>query len=350
MKMLRLLAPFICSCAILCLPVYTRAQCSCSQPDPFGYSSTSCGLTDVTVNGSSGTCLASSCSATVGAYNYDVYFVSNTVTGYAYSVSGGVVAKEVITRGNSMSSVTRTDCGTYAQYGSVNYINHVTLTINWTSSSATNCLLIWGYTGIGAYPTTLSYFHNLQVSTNTAPAAPTGISVSSPVSWGICGWKVASYYVSNADSYTWYGAGSGTYNDITGPAVAENQNAYLCVRANNACASSSYYCAYVSIPNNTSCGGSRYANENPGPGIDPNDKHPISVSPNPVHGILTIYPGISKSQSIGLLSASGQLIKNISTDGLTRKDIDVSRLPAGVYLLSIRQKDGRAITRKIVIQ
>jgi Secretion system C-terminal sorting domain len=255
------------------------------------------------------------------------------------------VSKEVITRGNSMPAVTRTDCANYAQYGSINYLNHVTLTINWTSISASNCLSIWGYTGIGAFPTTLSYFKTIQVGTNTAPAAPGGISVSSPVSWGICGWKVASYSVGNADSYTWSGAASGTFYAITGPAVAENQNAYLCV----ACGSSAFYCGYLYIPNNTSCGSVRAGNQ-PTDLDQVANENQIMIAPNPAGNTLSIAVGSQQTRSVELLTISGQRIKNIIINGTGRQDIDVSRLARGVYLILIHQKNGIVHKQKVVLQ
>jgi hypothetical protein len=264
---------------------------------------------------------------------------------------------EVITRGNGMPPVTRQNCLNYGQYGSVNYLNHVTLKINWTTASASNCLLIWGYTGGTSFPAYLTYFKLVPVSTNTLPSAPTAMSVSSPTSYPTCGWKMYCSYISNADTYTWTGAANITTPFYSGGAtVAENQNAYLCVKANNACGSSSTYCTTVSIPNNPMCG-SRMAMDPPADtditGLSTKNSFSnkeIIITPNPAKDNLTIYTGMSEIRSIELFTVSGQLVQRIAPTGNKRQDINISSLQRGIYLVLIHQANGPDFKKMIVVQ
>jgi hypothetical protein len=347
-----------------------HAQCDCNQPDPYGYCysagstigtiGSSCGLQSVSIYGNTNVsnCGTASCSVSSLYQDYNLYFpYSNTVTGFYYKIIGGVVSRETIVRGNGYSQVVRQNCTSEAQYGSVNYINSLTLRINWTTSSPNNCILIWGYTGVGAYPTTLSNFNSLSVSVSSAtspPAAPTGISISSPTSYGICGWKVASSYVSNATSYTWSGAGSGTYQYITGPGIAENQTAYICVKANNACGSSANYCAYVTIPNNSSCGYVRNPGIPQGTEIDvtsqQNGTAEFIVSPNPASNLIIVTGITSETIAVNILSLEGKIVRSVTPNGQNRVDVDVADLAKGMYLVILRQKDGKPLTKKVMLQ
>lgn len=344
-----------------------HAQCDCNQPDPFGYCysanstngqiGSSCGLLSFSINGatSASKCGSPVCSTTSLYFDYTVYMPSNTVTGFYYKVTGGVVSRETITRGNSQPQVIRENCSTEAQYGSVNYVNALTLRINWTTSSPSNCIVIWGYTGVSAQgPTMLSYFEKLSVATanaTSAPAAPTGISLSSPSTYPICGWKVASSFVSNAETYTWTGAGNATYHYITGPSISENQTSYLCVRANNACASSANYCTYITAPNNPSCGFVPRNNIANGNDIISNNKPAeFIVAPNPVGSQLNIYGITDETDAVIVLSTSGKTVYTANAKNQPQMRIDVSKLPRGMYMVILRQRDGTVINKKVMLQ
>ena len=340
------------------LPGKLSAQCNCTPPDPFGYASTSCGLQSLTIQGNSATCIAAGCNASSGSYTYEVYFASNVVTGYAYLLTGGVANTEIITRGNGMSQVTRQTCSNYGQYGSVNFINHLTIKINWTTASTGNCLKIWGYTGGTGFPTTITYFNFVTISTaNGLPAAPTSISISSPTSFPVCGWKMACSYIPNADTYTWTGAANITTPFYSGGAtVAENQNAFLCVKANNSCGSSSTYCTTVSIPNNTMCGSRLFTD--PNSAADKSSKlitgndfgNEILITPNPATTSLSVLSGKYEIRSIELFTTTGQLVQHIMPSGNKRQDINISNLRRGLYMVLIHQVGAPDFKKMIVLQ
>jgi Secretion system C-terminal sorting domain len=346
------------------------AQCNCNQQDPYGYCNypgqttgqigSSCSLQPVTFAGSTSVanCGVASCSVSSLYQDYNIYFpYSNTVTGIYYRVVGGVVSRETIYRGNFNPPLVTENCTTERPFGSVNYINSVALRINWTTSSPSNCILIWGYTGLGNYPTMLSYFGALSVSVTSAtsaPAAPNNISISSPVTYGTCGWKVASSFVSNAASYTWFYAGSGTYPDIVGPTIGENQTAFLGVRANNACGVSSIYTKYVAIPNNPSCGYARNPGLPQGTEVDvtppTNETEKFIISPNPASNLITVIGITSETVAVNVLSADGKTMRHVTVNGQNRIHIDVANLAKGLYVIVLRQKDGTSVNKKVMLQ
>jgi hypothetical protein len=366
MKKLNLLVNVFACFAGIAIPLFTRAQCDCNQPDPQGYCNysdktigqigSSCGLgTNITISGSNSTCLASSCSSTSMYYEYQVYFPANEVTGYEYAVTGGIVSQEIVNYGNGKQPETFQPCSSLGEKGSINFINSATFRINWTSAGSSNCFVIWGYTGYtGTYPTTLAYFKVLSVGTSDGvPAAPTGISISSPTSYPICGWKVASSSVWNASQYIWSGAVSATSNDIVGPAVGENQIVSLYVHTTNYCGTSSDYHSFVSIPNNPGCGlTKKVLSKEPGKGLadlNSTEENKIQVSPNPASKWLTINGINSETLYVDLISATGNITRMLIPTGQNKIEIDVSNLARGLYILAIRQAGGKSINKKVML-
>jgi hypothetical protein len=343
------------------------AQCNCSQPDPKGYSSTSCGLSEPNLTGSATVCsLASSCSSGTD-YLYTFNFPTN-VTGYFWKITGGYGYRELIYI-NSSSTIDRNNCGTNTcgavsgyqcrEYGNPNAVYQLAIYVRWTSAGPGNKIELWGYTGIsGGYPATLTYYKCYPITVSSPPSTPTYISISSPT-YSPCGWKVASSYVSNATSYSWGGAGYGTYPDITGPGIPGNQTAYICVSASNACGTSPYYCAYVNIPRNSSC--QRVAGRDAdtlkndvGPGepaaLAESRSEAFSVSPNPARNNLHINFGKPGKRDVVLVSALGHIDRRISAIESQQLDIDVTKLPPGVYLVLIYQNQRVVAQQKVIVE
>lgn len=77
------------------------------------------------------------------------------------------------------------------------------------------------------------------------------------------------------------------------------------------------------------------------------DNNSISLYPNPTQNSFSIHGLQSKPSSISILDISGQKIKSIST--ASYKQIDVSGLSSGVYLISIQVED-KIVTKKMIIQ
>lgn len=349
------------------LPVQLMAQCNCSQPDPKGYSSTSCGLQTPNLTGTSTICsLASSCSAGTD-YQYIFDFPTN-VTGYFWKITGGYGYRELIYI-NSTPTVDRNNCGINTcgsvsgyqcrEYGNSNAVYKLNIYVRWTSAGPGNKIELWGYTGIsGGFPATLTYYKCFPVTVSSVPAAPTNISISSPT-YSPCGWKVASSYVSNATSYNWSGAGYGTYTDITGPGIPGNQTAYICVNAHNTCGTSANYCAYVAIPRNNSCqrigsGGPDTLKTETKPdeeAIAENGKTvPFAVSPNPVRTNLRVNFGKPGKRDVALVSAVGYMAMRVSGTEALQVNMDVARLPRGIYLVLVYEGEKVVAQEKVVLQ
>ena len=346
------------------LPGYLLAQCNCSQPDPKGYSSTSCGLSEPNFTGTANICsLASSCSAGT-SYTYVVSFPTNA-TGYFWKITGGYGYRELIYI-NGTATVDRNNCGINTcgstssyqcrEYGNPNAVYQLIIYVRWTSPGPGNKIELWGYTGVsGGFPATLTYYKCFPVTVASAPAAPTNISISSPT-YSPCGWKVASSYVSNATQYNWSGAGYGTYYDITGPAIPGNQTAYICVNAQNACGTSANYCAYVNIPRNSSC--QRLAGDRdtarketpPDLSIVEAKTTPFSVSPNPVRTNLRISFGRPGRRDLTLVSSTGAIARRISATEALQLNMDVASLPRGIYLILVYEGGRVSAQEKVVLE
>ena len=331
-----------------------NAQCSCNQADPFGYQASSCGLTNASISGNgvpgfNAVCsVGSSCDGSSTSYGYTISF-SGTVTGYAWRVTGGWANREIIS-GFIDRQTCNLNSGTSGQYGTASGFSIASLYIRWDASASDRRIEVWGYTGVcggGSYPCTLSYFKCESITASSLPSTPTSISISSPYSSGPCGWKVASSYVSNATSYTWSGAGYGTYSSIVGPVIDENQTAYICVRAGSACGWSSDYCANVVIPNNWSCGSVTQAAPQSETAQQQND---IRIYPSPATSFVIIHYGNKEIRSIELYSTAGQLIKKIIPTGGDRQQINTSAFARGIYIVIIKQKDGTYLKQKLLLK
>jgi hypothetical protein len=74
--------------------------------------------------------------------------------------------------------------------------------------------------------------------------------------------------------------------------------------------------------------------------------------PNPTRDVLTVEiaaePGVARS--LELRTLSGKLVSRWSAEGLTRRQLELPRLPAGVYLLTLISKDRELVTRRVVVE
>jgi Secretion system C-terminal sorting domain len=268
-----------------------------------------------------------------GQYIINGNYVPSTPPPYPFT---GIMPSPI----NSSSPVWGTILGNWTS-------NRLSVKVRWTSSGPGNNLQFFGYTpGNGGY---LYHFAVINVNSPSAavPAAPAGISLSSPVSYSGCGWKVASYGVSNATTYSWSGGTGGIYNDITGPTVPENQGTYLSVSASNGCSASNYYSQMFYAPNNTSCGTVAIARDIPGEIIS---MQKTIIAPNPITNGLSIYVNRSGNFSIELISASGQISKRIRISGMKNSNVDVSAIPRGVYFVIIKNNSGIVEKKTVVLQ
>jgi hypothetical protein len=75
----------------------------------------------------------------------------------------------------------------------------------------------------------------------------------------------------------------------------------------------------------------------------------IDVYPNPATNYFVVYNYKLNNNQVLLYDITGKLIRNIRTSSLTTK-VDVSSLANGIYVLAIKDPDGRNIrTEKIVV-
>ncbi len=64
-----------------------------------------------------------------------------------------------------------------------------------------------------------------------------------------------------------------------------------------------------------------------------------TISPNPAHSTVTIHTGTARTAAIRVLSTAGQLVGEQSTTTGTAQ-IDISGIPAGVYIVQLLLQDG----------
>ena len=71
----------------------------------------------------------------------------------------------------------------------------------------------------------------------------------------------------------------------------------------------------------------------------------VQVYPNPVNGILNVN-GL-KDATVKMFSANGSEVLNLS--GFSGSSIDVSKLPAGIYIMNVTNQEGVEMRKKIVV-
>jgi hypothetical protein len=71
----------------------------------------------------------------------------------------------------------------------------------------------------------------------------------------------------------------------------------------------------------------------------------VQVYPNPVNGIL--YVNGMKDASVKMYSADGAEV--ISLSGFSGSSIDISTLPAGVYIMNMENQEGVMMRKKIIV-
>ena len=74
----------------------------------------------------------------------------------------------------------------------------------------------------------------------------------------------------------------------------------------------------------------------------------IEVYPNPTRDELHIT-NLTHHHSVQVYNTAGMLVKDVPTEGLTTAHIDVSDLPAGMYLLKIQGLSGAVEVRKVMV-
>lgn len=194
------------------------------------------------------------------------------------------------------------------------------------------------------------------IQVTSTPSAPTDIYLSSP-NYN-CTWNTAASLVAGATSYTWSGYGPFyTSTNASGPDLPQNNSYYMCVRANNSCGSSSYYCEWITTPTApiSSCqGGYRLAPDRPAIANSEIQEHhqpqlDIKVFPNPVTSTLFVsLPANGEPYQLSIRDAQGKKIQKINTTD-SKLEVDVRTLPDGLYYLEIIGNSYRK-TKSIVVQ
>jgi len=76
----------------------------------------------------------------------------------------------------------------------------------------------------------------------------------------------------------------------------------------------------------------------------------VQIFPNPTNGILNLdWKGSTVSTEIAVYNVLGQIVAKKSLINATKTDIDLSAMPDGNYILSLRDKDGSITNKKIQI-
>ncbi len=335
--------------------------CNCHNPDPYGLGDPCAGqILNPVINGATqGTIkvcgLTTKCGS--GALNYTVNLNSTQLSalkGYYWVING--------TSGWACHSGIASQSGGGIQSTGFTSNAQISANINWIDASV-NTLSFYGYTGWNSAtqsPTTLAYYACVQV-TVVAPAAPPAMPASIFMSSPVCTTKSWMYEASpcsaGATSYTWTGAAGGTFTScFDGPALKAGQwpnQAYLCVKANNACGSSSQYCAYVNVPASASppCPNTLMAAGSK-PKVGEGDANVTSpqIYPNPARGKIGIKLPPNSNYNIQIVDSKGQVIKNITAHNVANKDVPLTDVSNGLYFVIITE-NGRVVTKqKIIVQ
>ncbi len=80
-------------------------------------------------------------------------------------------------------------------------------------------------------------------------------------------------------------------------------------------------------------------------GVDDMSKPMVQVYPNPVSGTLNIF-GL-KDAKVEMFSTKGEQVMSFSN--FSGNSIDVSLLPAGIYIMSLTTKEGNVVRKKIIV-
>jgi hypothetical protein len=80
-------------------------------------------------------------------------------------------------------------------------------------------------------------------------------------------------------------------------------------------------------------------------GIEDNSQPMVQVYPNPVSGLLNIH-GL-KDAKVELFSAKGEQV--VSLNNFSGNSIDLSEMPAGIYIMNVTTTDGYVVRKKVVV-
>ncbi len=76
----------------------------------------------------------------------------------------------------------------------------------------------------------------------------------------------------------------------------------------------------------------------------------ISVYPNPANDAVKIAMDWSKIEKVTISNFSGVVVKTIAADQVFEKEIDISDLPAGLYLIKVKLQNGSVVAEMLVKQ
>jgi len=339
----------------------TAQSCNCNHSDPYGLGN-ACNTQYLEINGAIYEGVVKVCGTTSscgsGAVNYTVNLSSTqlkSLTGYYWVITGG--------GGTACYNGISSTSGGGRQQSGFTSTSQISANINWISAT-TSTLEFYGYTGWSAAgaPTTLSYYSCVQVtivSASSVPATPTSIYIGAPQ----CSVKGYMFNVgpcaSNVTSYTWTGAGSGTYPICEdGPVLIAGQwpnQAYFCVKANNACGSSGSYCTYVNVPSTFACYAMPAVPHLAKPSTDETENNinalkPFEIYPNPANDKFIINLPTHSDYNIQIINGAGQVVKNLMISNADTKELSVSELSAGLYFVIIKLNGKPVSQKKILIQ
>jgi photosystem II stability/assembly factor-like uncharacterized protein len=71
------------------------------------------------------------------------------------------------------------------------------------------------------------------------------------------------------------------------------------------------------------------------------------LSPNPAHAALTVHITDNQPSHISIISITGQIVYESNSPGTGKSQVDVSTLPAGVYMVEVKSQSSRRILKFI---
>jgi hypothetical protein len=76
----------------------------------------------------------------------------------------------------------------------------------------------------------------------------------------------------------------------------------------------------------------------------------VRIYPNPTSGIISLdWGGRDVKARLTVFNVVGQVMLEQDVNGKSRHDADLSELPGGNYILSIKEDGGRVSTHKVVL-
>jgi hypothetical protein len=76
----------------------------------------------------------------------------------------------------------------------------------------------------------------------------------------------------------------------------------------------------------------------------------VKIYPNPTSGIVTLDWGSAVRTNITVSNIIGQVLLTETSNGRSSKDLNLSHLPAGNYIITLKDENGGVSTHKVLLE